>query len=57
MPFAGLGDGFTWRSKDLESSAEMAAGWEQAKATVLSGEHDLIVLDEFTYALTYCWVG
>ena len=58
IPFAGLGDGFTWRSKDLDSSADMAAaGWEQAKAAILSGDHDLIVLDEFTYALTYGWVG
>ncbi|WP_407538945.1 cob(I)yrinic acid a,c-diamide adenosyltransferase [Deinococcus radiomollis] len=58
IPFAGLGDGFTWRSKDLESSADMAAaGWEVAKAAILSGEHDLVVLDEFTYALKYGWVG
>lgn len=58
IPFAGLGDGFTWRSKDLDSSADMAAaGWEQAKTAILSGEHDLVVLDEFTYALKYGWVG
>ncbi|MGY2892401.1 cob(I)yrinic acid a,c-diamide adenosyltransferase [Deinococcus sp. UYEF24] len=58
IPFAGLGDGFTWRSKDLDSSADMAvAGWEQAKAAILSNEYDLVVLDEFTYALKYGWVG
>lgn len=58
LPFAGLGDGFTWRSKDLESSAAMAAaGWEVAKAAILGGEYDLVVLDEFTYALKYGWVG
>lgn len=57
IPHEGLGDGFTWRSRDLENSAEMAAhGWELAKAAIEAGEHDLIVLDEFTYALTYGWV-
>lgn len=54
----GLGDGFTWRSRDLETSAAMAAhGWTLARAAIEAGEHDLIVLDEFTYALTYGWVA
>lgn len=58
LPYEGLGDGFTWRSRDLENSAAMAAhGWELARAAIQSGEHDLIVLDEFTYALKYGWVA
>ncbi len=57
LPYEGLGDGFTWRSKDLENSAAMAAhGWSLARAAIESGGHDLIVLDEFTYALKYGWV-
>ncbi|MFC4638194.1 cob(I)yrinic acid a,c-diamide adenosyltransferase [Deinococcus hohokamensis] len=57
IPYEGLGDGFTWRSRDLENSAAMALhGWELARAAIESGEHDLIVLDEFTYALKYGWV-
>jgi len=57
IPYEGLGDGFTWRSRDLENSASMAAhGWELAKAAIEGGEYDLIVLDEFTYALSYGWV-
>lgn len=57
LPYEGLGDGFTWRSRDLENSAAMAAhGWSLARAAIESGEHDLIVLDEFTYALKYGWV-
>lgn len=57
VPYQGLGDGWTWRSKDLENSAELAAhGWELAKEAILSGEYDLIVLDEFTYPLKYGWV-
>lgn len=58
LPHEGLGDGFTWRSKDLENSAAMAAhGWSLARAAIESGEYDLVVLDEFTYALTYGWVS
>jgi len=58
LPYEGLGDGFTWRSRDLENSAELAAhGWELAKAAIEAGEQDLIVLDEFTYPLTYGWVS
>jgi cob(I)alamin adenosyltransferase len=57
LPYQGLGDGFTWRSKDLDNTAALAAdGWQQARAAILSGEFDLIVLDEFTYPLTYGWV-
>ncbi|GAA4009775.1 cob(I)yrinic acid a,c-diamide adenosyltransferase [Deinococcus rubellus] len=58
LPYEGLGDGFTWRSRDLENSAEMAAhGWALAKQAIEAGEYDLIVLDEFTYPLTYGWVS
>lgn len=58
VPYQGLGDGWTWRSKDLENSAELAAhGWELAREAISSGEYDLIVLDEFTYPLKYGWVA
>ena len=57
VPYQGLGDGWTWRSKDLENSAELAAhGWELAKEAIQGGKFDLIVLDEFTYPLKYGWV-
>ncbi|MEF2279949.1 cob(I)yrinic acid a,c-diamide adenosyltransferase [Deinococcus sp. YIM 134068] len=58
LPHEGLGDGFTWRSRDLENSAALAEhGWERAKEAILSGEYDLIVLDEFTYPLKFGWVA
>jgi cob(I)alamin adenosyltransferase len=58
LEFQGLGDGFTWRSKDLDQSEALAQdGWLEAKAAIESGNWDLIVLDEFTYALTYGWVA
>jgi len=52
-----MGDGFTWRSKDLEESADLArAHWEDCKEIIAAGEHDVIVLDEFTYPLHYGWI-
>ena len=57
IPFAGLGDGFSWRSQDLERSKAIAQeGWEEAKAAILSGEYDMVVLDEVTYPVTWGWI-
>ena len=57
VPVEGLGDGFSWKSQDLERSAQLAReGWEKAKASILSGEHFLVVCDEITYPLVYGWV-
>ena len=51
------GDGFTWESQDLETSAgRAAAAWELAAQTIAAGEHQLIVLDEITYPITYGWI-
>ncbi len=53
----GLGDGFSWKSQDLEHSAQLARdGWEKARATILGGDHFLVVLDEITYPLIYGWL-
>ena len=57
IPIEGLGDGFSWKSQDLEHSAQLARdGWEKARAAILSGEHFLVVLDEITYPLIYGWL-
>ena len=54
----GLGDGFSWKSQDLEHSAQLARdGWEKARATILGGDHFLVVLDEITYPLIYGWLS
>jgi cob(I)alamin adenosyltransferase len=53
----GLGDGFSWKSKDLDHSAELArAGWLRAAEAISSGKHFLVVLDELTYPLIYGWL-
>lgn len=57
IPIEGLGDGFSWKSQDLEHSAQLArAGWEKAKAVILTGECFMVTLDEITYPLIYGWV-
>jgi cob(I)alamin adenosyltransferase len=57
LPIEGLGDGFSWKSQDLEHSAQLARdGWEKACATIMGGEHFMVVLDEITYPLIYGWL-
>ena len=57
IPIEGLGDGFSWKSQDLEHSAQLARdGWEKARAAILSGAYFLVVLDEITYPLIYGWL-
>jgi cob(I)alamin adenosyltransferase len=57
LPIEGLGDGFSWKSQDLERSAQLARdGWLKARAAILDGEHFMVVLDELTYPLLYGWL-
>ena len=52
-----LGDGFTWESTDLdETAAKGRHAWQVADAKLRSGDYDLLILDELTYAVTYGWV-
>jgi cob(I)alamin adenosyltransferase len=51
------GDGFTWLSKDMDETVALARqGWELAQEKIAGGAYDLVVLDEFTYALAYDWL-
>ena len=57
LSIEGLGDGFSWKSKDIEHSAQLARdGWAKARDTILAGEHFMVVLDELTYGLIYGWI-
>ena len=57
VPIEGLGDGFSWKSRDLEHSAQLARdGWMRAEASIRAGEHFLVVLDEIMYPLRYGWL-
>ena len=57
VDWVATGDGFTNRSSDPAATAQRGRhGWEIARAAITSGTYDLVVLDEFTYALRYGWV-
>jgi cob(I)alamin adenosyltransferase len=52
-----LGDGFTWESTDLdETAAKGRHAWQVARDKLSSGDYQLLILDELTYAAKYGWV-
>jgi cob(I)alamin adenosyltransferase len=52
-----LGDGFTWESTDLdETAAKGRHAWDVANEKLRSGDYDLLIFDEITYAMKYGWV-
>ena len=52
-----MGDGFTWESTDMDETTALGRhAWEVAAEKVRSGEFDLVILDEVTYAMKYGWV-
>src|ERR1700677_953525 len=52
-----LGDGFTWESTDLdETAAKGRHAWDVANEKLQSGDYDLVILDEVTYAVSYGWI-
>ena len=53
-----IGDGFTWDSEDLDRAAEVAReAWAEAAALIAAGGHDVVVLDEVTYSMTWGWLA
>lgn len=49
-----MGEGFTWESENLEKDKETAQrAWAIAKEKLLSGDFQLVILDEITYTVTY----
>jgi cob(I)alamin adenosyltransferase len=57
VEWAKTGDGFTWLSDDRERTrARAVAAWELARDTIRGGEHQLVVLDEVTYPMTWGWI-
>lgn len=52
-----MGDGWTWTSRDLDQSADLAReGWEEIKRRIADQAYDFLLLDEFTYPLNFGWV-
>ncbi len=57
VPLEAYGDGFTWRSKDMDKTEALAVEqWEHCKEAILSGEPEVVILDEFTYPMHYGWI-
>ncbi len=57
MDWHAMGDGFTWLSKDIDATADKARhAWQVAQEKIESGNFDLMVLDEMTYAFHDGWL-
>lgn len=53
-----LGDGFTWNTKNPEQDIKTSrAIWELGKQKILSGQFDLVLLDEINYCSAYNWIS
>lgn len=52
-----LGTGFTWDSKDQTKAQALAQEqWLNCKEAILSGQFDMIILDEVSYPLNCNWI-
>ena len=52
-----MGDGFTWETQDAERDMQSArAAWQLVRAYLQDESINLVILDEFTYALKYQWL-
>ena len=52
-----MGEGFTWESENLnKDKATARKAWDIAKAKILSGDYQLVILDEITYTITYTFI-
>jgi cob(I)alamin adenosyltransferase len=52
-----MGDGWTWTSRDLDQSADLAReGWDEVKRRIADETYELLILDEFTYPMSFGWV-
>jgi cob(I)alamin adenosyltransferase len=52
-----LGDGFTWLSDNIAEDRALAErGWARVRDVIAAGTHDVLILDELTYCLTFGWL-
>jgi cob(I)alamin adenosyltransferase len=52
-----MGDGWSWISRDLTESADLAReGWAEVKARIASERYEFLVLDEITYPIKWGWI-
>ncbi|MBM0123770.1 cob(I)yrinic acid a,c-diamide adenosyltransferase [Pimelobacter simplex] len=54
-----MGSGWSWSRKagsEEDHAADAAEGWAEIKRRIASEQHDLYLLDEFTYPINWGWV-
>jgi len=52
-----MGDGFTWETQNAERDlASTRKAWELVCGYLQDASIDVVILDEFTYALKYGWI-
>ncbi len=52
-----MGEGFTWEGDGPAVHAAAARrAWKQARDLLVAGAHEVVVLDEVTYPLSYGWL-
>jgi cob(I)alamin adenosyltransferase len=52
-----MGDGWSWLSRDLDESADLArAGWEGVKRAIAEERYEFLLLDEITYPVKWGWI-
>ena len=54
-----MGEGWSWSRKagtEEDHARDAREGWEEIKRRILAEEHDLYILDEFTYPMKWGWV-
>jgi cob(I)alamin adenosyltransferase len=53
-----LGSGFTWVSTNIDHDRALAEeGWSVCQRYLASDSHDIVILDEMTYCLTFGWLS
>ncbi|EMF84360.1 cob(I)yrinic acid a,c-diamide adenosyltransferase [Leptospira weilii serovar Topaz str. LT2116] len=58
LDFHVMGSGFTWDSDDLDKDKIAAqSAWSISCQMILKGNHNIIILDEITYAFHYGWLN
>jgi cob(I)alamin adenosyltransferase len=57
LTFLVMGKGFTWNSDDLgQDRVAAVAAWAKVVQLLASGEHDIVIVDEITYAINYGFI-
>lgn len=54
-----MGSGWSWSRKagsEEDHAADAAEGWAEIKRRIAAEQHDLYLLDEFTYPINWGWV-